>query len=114
MRKYENLKFLSEGREIQRAYYIPKSGYTLLNGEWDFKFYDCDFEESYTEKEWGKITVPSCWQLEGYENPNYANVAYPYPYEPPYVPSENPMGVYRRKFNVDDASRETYIVFEGV
>ena len=34
----------------QRSYYIPQSGYTLLNGTWDFKFYDCDFEEAYIEK----------------------------------------------------------------
>ncbi len=114
MRKYEDLKYISENREPQRAYYIPEGGYEMLNGVWDFKFYDADFEESYVDKEWGKIDVPSCWQLKGYENPNYANVAYPFPYDPPYVPNKNPMGVYRRTFNVDDATRKTYIVFEGV
>lgn len=113
MRKYENLNFISENREKQRAYYIP-SGYTLLNGEWDFKFYNADYEEEYIEKEWGKISVPSCWQMCGYENPNYTNVAYPFPYDPPFVPDKNPMGVYRRNFHVSDTNRETYIVFEGV
>ena len=78
MKKYENLNFISENREPQRAYYIPQNSFILLNGVWDFKFYDCDFEESCTQKEWGKIEVPSCWQLKGYENPNYANVAYPF------------------------------------
>jgi hypothetical protein len=77
MRKYEDLNHLSENRLPQRAYYIPQNGYTLLNGTWDFKFYDCDFEEDYIEKEWGKTEVPSCWQLKGFENPNYANVSYP-------------------------------------
>ena len=114
MRRYEDLGFISENRQPQRSYYIPKDGCTLLNGEWDFKFYDCDFEESYEEKEWDKIQVPSCWQLKGYENPNYANVAYPFPYDPPYVPTHNPMGVYRREFDVEDTKRDTYIVFEGV
>ncbi len=114
MRKYENLKYLSENREKQRAYYIPKGGYTLLNGVWDFKFYESDVEENYTEKPWDKIEVPSCWQLKGYEHPNYSNLAYPYPYDPPYVPDKNPMGVYRREFEIKDNTRKTYIVFEGV
>ena len=113
MRVYENLKKLSENREPQRAYYMP-NGFVMLNGEWNFKFYEADFEEAYIEKEWGKIDVPSCWQTRGYESPNYVNVAYPIPYDPPFVPTENPMGVYMREFEIEDESRKTYIVFEGV
>lgn len=116
MRKYENLKFFAENRMPQRSYYIPRSngGYTLLNGEWNFKYYERDFEADYIEKPWGKITVPSCWQLVGYGHPNYANVAYPYPVNPPHVPTENPMGIYERTFEIGDTYRNTYIVFEGV
>ncbi len=114
MRKYENLNTLSENREKQRSYYIPKGGYTCLNGVWNFKYFDCDFEEAYEEKDWSEITVPSCWQLVGYGNPNYSNVPYPHPVDPPYVPTENPMGVYMRTFEVSDVSRNTYIIFEGV
>ena len=114
MRKYEDLNIIAENREPQRAYYIPESGCTILNGIWDFKFYDCDFEENYIEKEWDKIDVPSCWQLRGYENPNYTNVAYPYSYDPPYVPNNNPMGIYRREFQLQNTDCSTYIVFEGV
>ena len=114
MRKYEDLNHISDNREKQRSYYIPTDGCTMLNGMWDFKFYNCDFEEKYTDIPWNKIDVPSCWQLKGYEAPNYANVAYPYPYEPPYVPTQNPMGVYRRSFEICDTGRDTYIVFEGV
>ena len=114
MRKYEDLKMISENREPQRAYYIPESGYTLLNGIWDFKFYDCDLEEKYKDIEWVEIDVPSCWQVRGYENPNYANVSFPYPCDPPYVPTKNPMGIYRREFEIKDTGNNTYIVFEGV
>lgn len=114
MRKYENLNFISENRCKQRAYYIPQNGCTMLNGIWDFKFYNSDFEEKYAELPWEKIDVPSCWQLRGYENPNYANAAYPYPYEPPYVPTKNPMGVYKRSFEITNTCQNTYIVFEGV
>jgi len=116
MKHYEDLTHISENREPQRAYYIPENegAYTLLNGEWNFKFYKRDFDEADVEMEWDKIPVPSCWQLFGYENPNYANVRYPFPIDPPFVPSENPMGVYEREFEVKDTSRDTYIVFEGV
>ena len=114
MKKYEDLSCISENREPQRAYYIPKSGCTMLNGIWDFKFFDCDYEEAYMEKPWAKIDVPSCWQLRGYENPNYTNVSYPFPYDPPYIPNNNPLGIYKREFEIPDPKRDTYIVFEGV
>ena len=114
MRWYENPKKTSENRLPQRAYYIPSGGYVSLNGEWDFKFYDCDFEADYIEKPWGKIDVPSCWQSRGYENPNYSNQAYPYPFDLPYVPDKNPMGIYQRTFEITDTDRDVYVVFEGV
>ncbi len=114
MKKHENLNCISENREPQRSYYIPKDGCINLNGIWDFKFYDCDFEEAYIHKEWEKIDVPSCWQLCGYENPNYANVSYPYPYEPPYIPNNNPLGIYKKEFELQQPEHNTYIVFEGV
>lgn len=104
---------IAENRMPQRAYYLTNNGISL-NGEWNFKFYEYDFEESYEKKEWGKIPVPSCWELFGYENPNYANVAYPHPVNPPYVPTKNPMGVYERKFEIKDTKRDIYIIFEGV
>lgn len=107
-----NIK-ISENRMPQRAYYIPNNKISL-NGEWLFKYYNADFEEDYIEKEWDKIIVPSCWEMMGYGNPNYANVAYPHPVDPPYMPVENPMGVYERIVKIEDVDRNTYIVFEGV
>ncbi len=116
MRYYENPKFLHENRLPQRSYYIPKNdgAYMLLNGEWNFKYFKYDDEYSKDITEWDKIPVPSCWQMYGYEDPNYTNVNYPYPVDPPFVPDENPMGVYEREFEIKDTSKKTYIVFEGV
>ena len=114
MRKYENPEFFKENRLDQRAYYIPENegAYISLNGIWDFDFYQRDFD-SVPEKS-GKIDVPSCWQTRGYEKPYYTNVTYPFPVNPPYVPNENPMGVYKRSFDIDDTDKCYYIVFEGV
>ena len=130
MRHYENLEVLSENREPQRSYYIPyeslekalkgdkhQSGYyKLLNGEWDFKFFARDIDVPDNIDNWDKIPVPSCWQMHGFEKPNYTNVNYAIPVDAPYVPDDNPCGVYRTYFDIDEAwnQRETYIVFEGV
>ncbi len=130
MRKYESFEYLHENTLPPRAHYIPydtlekalkgdkteSKFYTLLNGEWQFKYYarDIDCPEKITE--WDKVTVPSCWQTTGYEPPYYTNVNYPIPVDPPYVPDDNPVGVYRKVINVtpEQAARKNYIVFEGV
>lgn len=116
MRFYEDLNNISVNRLPQRSYYIPENdgAYTLLNGQWNFKYFKSEEEYSDSITAWDKITVPSCWQLMGYEEPNYTNVNYPYPIDPPYVPDINPMGVYEREFEVLNTSNRTYIVFEGV
>lgn len=115
MRFYENPKKTYENREKQRSYYIPAGNaeYKLLNGEWDFAYFaDSDFA---TEPEkWDKISVPSCWQILGYENPNYTNINYPYLCDMPYVPNINPMGVYQKTFLVENVENDHYVVFEGV
>ncbi len=116
MRFYEDLKHISENRMPQRAYYIPEGegSYSSLNGEWNFKYYERDYDEEKNIKEWNTIPVPSCWQTEGYDSPIYTNLNYPHPVDPPYVPDENPLGVYMRKFEIANTARRHYIVFEGV
>ena len=130
VRKYENLNYIHESTMAPRAHYIPYDSlekalegdksqsefYTLLNGEWDFAYYSRDIDCPKTITDWDKVTVPSCWQTTGYEKPYYTNVNYPYPVDPPYVPDDNPIGVYRRIINLDanKAKMENYLIFEGV
>ncbi len=116
MRFYENIQKTSENREAPRSYYIPsgKSEYTLLNGTWRFHYFARDTELTRNITEWDEIPVPSCWQIYGYENPNYTNVNYPYPCDPPYVPDDNPCGVYERDITIDSVWGKVYFVLEGV
>ncbi|EXJ23338.1 Beta-galactosidase [Alkalibacterium sp. AK22] len=97
------------------------SGFQLLNGEWAFHyspfpekcpedFYHSDYDDS----EWDRIKVPSNWQFEGYDRPHYTNVQYPFPVDPPFIPSENPTGIYRRTFDVSDLNDCCLLRFEGV
>lgn len=130
MRKYENLSLLHENTLKPRSHYIPydtlekalagdksKSNiYTLLNGEWDFAYFSRDIDCPETIENWDKVTVPSCWQTTGYEKPYYTNVNFPHSVDVPYVPDDNPVGVYRRYIEADKtkADKENYLVFEGV
>lgn len=115
-RFYEDPQKTSENRLSQRAYYIPegKSEYRLLNGDWRFAWFARDYEIPKEITRWDSIPVPSCWQLYGYENPNYSNLNYPYPCDPPYAPDENPCGVYERDFTLQSLWGRVYFVLEGV
>ena len=95
MRFYENPEKTSENRLKPRAYYIPENAGACisLNGIWRFRYYERDFDLEEQIAQWDEIDVPSCWQSRGYENPNYPNVRYPFPVDPPYVPDANPCGV---------------------
>ena len=116
MREYERLDYTSENRMPPRSYYIPGgiSEYHLLNGEWNFAYFDRDIDVPEKIEKWDKIPVPSCWQIHGYDNPNYTNINYPYPVDPPYVPDDNPCGVYEREFEIANKWGRIYFVFEGV
>lgn len=93
-----------------------------LNGDWQFRFYSNPKQvpDNIAGEEWGEnasqITIPGCWELSGYDKPQYLNVLYPFPADPPHVPNENPTGVYQRTFalpqNWDDL--DTHLTFLGV
>ena len=114
MRFYEDIQNTSRNRLAPRSWYIPEGDaeYRLLNGTWDFAFFeDGDYAEE--PEHWDTIPVPSCWQMQGYEHPNYTNVNYPYPVDAPYVPNINPMGLYRRSFEIPEDQKQTFLVLEG-
>lgn len=116
MRFYEDPRKTSENRQPQRSYYIPqgRSEYTLLNGQWRFAFFAHEHEADREITRWDTVSVPGCWQVQGYEHPNYTNINYPYPVDPPYAPDENPCGVYERDFVLERKWGKVYFVLEGV
>ena len=73
MRIYENPEKTSMNRLPPRSYYIPggRSQHMDLNGTWNFAFFSRDIDVPETIEKWDTIPVPSCWQLHGYEDPNY-------------------------------------------
>ena len=136
---HQNQKTLHIGCEAPRAYFIPFTSeddaltktrgqspvFKTLNGEWYFKYFK-SFSEvvspeslSPSGSDFEKISVPRCWQTEtdrGYDVPNYTNINYPFPQDPPYVPEENPCGLYFREFTIPSGQdgKKVYLNFEGV
>jgi len=115
MRFYENPLKTSENREAPRSYYIPTGAakYISLNGKWNFAYFPNGDMATEPEK-WDEIDVPSCWQLLGYEDPNYTNINYPFGCDLPYVPNINPMGMYEKEIELPRKTKEYYLVLEGV
>nr|WP_246310265.1 glycoside hydrolase family 2 TIM barrel-domain containing protein [Halobaculum halophilum] len=96
---------------------------TSLNGEWKFDLAatpshapEAFQERTFDTSDWDGIEVPSNWQTQGYGAPHYTNVVYPFPLDPPHVPTENPTASYRRTFHVDEDwdDRQVRLHFEGV
>jgi beta-galactosidase/beta-glucuronidase len=96
----------------------PRHSFSL-DGEWDF-FWVKNLDEApecFDDLKWDRVTVPHCWEMEGYGNPIYVGEGYPFVPDPPRVPVEdNHVGTYRKVFNVPPnwAGRKVYIVFDGV
>lgn len=91
----------------------------LLNGEWDFKYYEKDMlipNEFYTDRvKFDKVQVPSTWQRTGYREPCYLNTRYEFnPKLYPEMPQDVPMGIYRRLINIEDLDKNYIITFLGV
>jgi beta-galactosidase len=110
------------GARPPRAWSSSDAQVLDLSGDWRFRlspraerdagFAAADFDDS----AWPTLPVPSHWQLHGYGAPAYTNVVYPFPVDPPRVPTENPTGDYRVGFRLpgDWAAGRTVLRFEGV
>ncbi|KAJ5229941.1 hypothetical protein N7489_010649 [Penicillium chrysogenum] len=105
-----------------RSYHIPSTS-LLLNGVWEFNMSQSPPEapepnEKTSDGDWSSINVPGHWQLQGWGKPNYTNTQFPIPVCPPFVPTDNPTGTYRRKFQVPaewQANKpEVRLRFDGV
>jgi len=135
---WENVKIVELNREPAHATLVPyadeetalacersKSPWFLpLNGDWSFKLVpnpeaspEGFYKTEYDAKGWDLISVPSNWQMLGYDKPIYTNVTYPFPPDPPRVPKDwNPTGLYRKNFKIPHAwrNRQIFLVFDGV
>ncbi|HVX27013.1 MAG TPA: glycoside hydrolase family 2 TIM barrel-domain containing protein [Parafilimonas sp.] len=84
--------------------------YMSLNGYWKFNWVkNADmrpldfFKTDYNDKGWNNLPVPGIWEVNGYGDPLYTNINYPWSNQfannPPLVPVlNNHVGSYRKEF----------------
>ncbi len=126
---HENPRELHIGTMQEHCYFMPFSSeqdpfdkrensacMELLNGEWGFTYYESiiDMEDNFADLvPKGTIPVPSNWQLHGYDKAQYTNVCYPFPFDPPYLPDDIPVGVYTVNYSYASDGRDRILTFEG-
>ena len=74
-----------------------------LDGTWRFQLLHKPTEK--LGKRWASIPVPGLWTMQEtsdvfFDKPIYTNTQMPFAEMPPFVPEENPHGVYERDFDL--------------
>lgn len=131
MKTWENHQIDGINRMLARAHFLtfPSKEKALLNnnrythafknlnGVWKFMFLDAPeyspegfFNSDFDVTKMDDITVPGNWQLQGYGKMHYSDLWYNFPINPPYVPTENPTGIYKRTFFVEENYRDKKII----
>ncbi|CAL9594450.1 glycoside hydrolase family 2 TIM barrel-domain containing protein [Streptomyces sp. enrichment culture] len=123
----DHVEDVSPGRGTlpPRAWYASSDAMSLsLNGRWRFRLSptadaedDAFAADGYDAGGWAEVTVPGHWVLQGHGSPIYTNHLYPFPVDPPRVPTENPTGDHLRRFDLPPdwpAGGEAVLRFDGV
>ncbi len=147
---WEDETFFGENKEVGHATYIPYSSvaemkadaryvtpwvdperaeYKSLNGTWKLywsktiearpgkaDFWGDDVDVS----KWNEISVPSCLEMNGYGDPLYINVNYPFNNNPPMIEMKNGLlnsvASYRRNFDIPANwdGKNVFLHFDGI
>lgn len=110
-------------REARTAFYQDSARHESLNGQWKFLYLEAPelspegfMNDDDNCKGWDNIDVPSVWQLRGYDRMHYTDVLYLFPINPPFVPTQNPTGIYKKTIVIEEAwmEHDTILKFHGV
>ncbi len=118
-------RFLDKDQALEDKSYQELPDYQMLNGIWKFNYVKKPsdrpqyfYREDYDVSGWADISVPSNWELNGFGIPIYTNVTYPFPANPPFIPhDDNPVGSYKRSFQVSDNwlnEKDVFLYFGGI
>lgn len=130
---YSSAEKLKADAYFDQPWLEPNSDlYQSLNGTWKFKWSKQPSERpeefwkpSYSVSKWEELTVPSCWESNGYGTMIYTNITYPFANRPPFIQAQkgytnehepNPVGAYRREFTIPSHWKDSEVIlhFDGV
>ena len=127
---WNDVSVIRVNAEPPRASYVAYSDignddrYLSLNGTWKFSYADnpasrpAGFAQpQYDVSQWDDIDVPSNWERQGFGYPIYINIPYPFEIDEPNVPTDdNPVGSYRRNFDLPAAwgDQDVFLMLGGV
>ncbi len=103
---YENESAAAKGDKTLSSNFMSLNGPWKFNWVRDLKSRPTDFwRTDFNDKGWDDLQVPAVWELNGYGDPIYVNIGYPwrnsFKNNPPLVPEENNhVGSYRRVVKV--------------
>lgn len=129
---YQSTDALRSDARYQKAWLDPTASnrWMSLDGTWKLRWYEMNsdfsmpqadfFGDEVDASSWDNITVPGCLEMQGYGNPYYINVNYPFTDNPPYISMKsgmlNSVGCYRRDFTLPEGWEEQRVLlhFDGV
>ncbi|MBO7272496.1 MAG: beta-galactosidase, partial [Bacteroidaceae bacterium] len=147
---WEDETFFGENKEAGHATYMPYASvaemkadaryefpwleaenaeYQSLNGTWKLNWVETTEERPGKDDFWGdnvdvskwdEISVPSCLEMNGYGDPLYINVNYPFNNNPPMIEMKNGLlnsvASYRRDFDIpaDWSAKNVFLHFDGI
>ena len=147
---WEDETFFGENKEGGHATYMPyasaagmrsdaryaqpwldpeKAEFLSLNGMWNINWVETVAERPGKDAFWGDnvdvsgwntIKIPSCLEMEGYGDPLYINVNYPFKNNPPMIEMKdgllNSVASYRRDFDApsDWNNKRVFLHFDGI
>jgi beta-galactosidase len=135
---WEDPAIFEAGQNLPHAFHVPYSSlegalnnekeicgnFMSLNGQWKFNWVEKPelvpenfFDPTFKVNKWDEIVVPSNWQMHGYGDPKFRNIALTFENDPPNIPDYyNPTGCYKRTFNIpaDWLNKQVMLRFEGI
>ena len=86
-----------------------------LDGTWRFQLLHSPTDN--IGKKWASIPVPGLWTMQEpsaifFDKPIYTNTQMPFEEHPPFVPAENPTGIYERDFEIPKSWNGKRIVLQ--
>lgn len=133
----ENPQLVSVNREEAHATFFPyenrqlaiadqkqrSENFLTLNGTWQFKYSQNPesrpkgfYLDTFDTDRFDQIQVPGNWEAQGFGTPYYLDEEYPFEPNPPHVPKDNPVGSYKKTFQLSEewVGQNVFVYFGSV